>query len=134
MKTMLIAFALLLCAAFTSQAQHVILTVDNFSGCDVDITVQTLDGSCGTVSTFGTQNVLPGNSADFADENLGSNVTEYEVIITVDPNGTPVTLPPLTTTGNCGGSTFVMDPSACGGLGASANTTGSFPQWTVTIL
>lgn len=131
MKTVIFAFVAML-ATFSTKAQALYLSLDNNTGCDIDITVRTIDASCATSVNFGTINILSTNSAVYEDLNTGSPAVQYEVIITVDPSGAAITLPPLTTNGGCGGGPSVNDPSACGS-GVTANTTGSSPNWTVTV-
>lgn len=132
MKTIIFAFVAML-ATFSTKAQALYLTLNNNTGCDIDITVRTIDAGCSTSVNFGTINILSTHSAVYEDQNAGSPAVEYEVIITVDPSGTPVTLPVLTTNGSCGGAINVNDPSACTPPGVTANTTGSSPSWTVNV-
>ncbi|HRO42907.1 MAG TPA: hypothetical protein PL009_08735 [Flavipsychrobacter sp.] len=126
MKVFLLTIMFFLSVPLCAEAQMAI-TVNNTISCDVNALVISYDGLCNSITNFGWVNIPGNQSTDFGEPNV--SVIEFTIDIVVDPSGTPIVFPTMSTSGGCGGIPAHSDPTACAGGNVNASVGALAPSW-----
>lgn len=111
------------------------LTINNTTGCDIELEITSLDGSCNVLTSFSRHTILAGDHVDYTQFTTPS---DYEIRM-YDPNGNALTPTPIHVFGLCGGNTSQDSGTTTfpcnGGNNITATVTGGgpTPPWTVTV-
>ena len=97
MKKMILLAALLF-TMYTNVGAQVYLTINNTTGCDIEVGVISKDGTCGIMTNFGRMTITAGSFIDFTQTTVPG---DYEVWV-YDPAGTLLVPNPLSVSNLCG--------------------------------